>query len=196
MRRVAAPFAEAGLIVDIAGAWAIALGLMWRREEDIVTEVTNWAGYNEPLLESIAKQKADAQVGAVLLTIGFAGQFVASIGWEPSWAHWWWTIPAAIAVATGGFAFLMWFWRPRMVRLASARLSKSFQSAKRPRGRPHLPSVYQERQERRETRREPARASGAETAQRCDAAVQCRRRRDGRGCLGDWRSRVQIPAPR
>jgi hypothetical protein len=44
MRRVAAPFAEAGLIVDIAGAWAIALGLMWKREEDIVTEVTNWAG--------------------------------------------------------------------------------------------------------------------------------------------------------
>ena len=113
MRRVSAPIPEAGLIVDIAGAWAIAFGVMWKREEDIVTETTTFVGYNGALLESIAKQKADAQVGAVLLTIGFVGQFVASIGWESSWAHWWWTIPVAIGVGAGGFAFLMWYWRPR-----------------------------------------------------------------------------------
>jgi hypothetical protein len=126
---VSAPIAEAGLIVDIAGAWALALGLMVKREEEIVTEATTWAGYNSALLESMAEQKADAQVGAFLLTVGFLGQFVSSVGWAPSWAHWWWTIPVAIALSVAGFAFLMWFWRPRKVRSASARLPKSGDSA-------------------------------------------------------------------
>ena len=44
MWRVSAPIPEAGLIVDIAGAWAIAFGVMWKREEDIVTETTTFRG--------------------------------------------------------------------------------------------------------------------------------------------------------
>jgi hypothetical protein len=113
---VAAPVAEAGLVVDIAGAWALALSFMAKRSQEIVKETTTLAGWNPAQMESIAEQTADAQVGAVLLTLGFAGQFASSIGWTPSWATMWLMLSAAAAVSIVAFAFLWWIWRPDKVR--------------------------------------------------------------------------------
>jgi hypothetical protein len=104
------------LIVDVAGAWALALSFMAKRSEEIVDETASLTGWNAAMMRSIAEQTADAQVGAVLLTFGFLGQFAASVGWTPSWASTALMVPLAVAVAAAAFAFLWFVWRPVKVR--------------------------------------------------------------------------------
>lgn len=90
------PIAAGGLALDLAGGLALASAFMFKRPSASWTETRSYLGWNAPLLVSTAKQTADAWVGALLLTLGFSGQLTASVGWDPSWAHLSWTLPAAL----------------------------------------------------------------------------------------------------
>src|SRR5690348_7835436 len=80
----ASPVASAGLVLDVAGALLIALGLIVKRPEEVAREVGSYVGSNPYLHISLLTQTADAQVGAAYLMLGFAGQFLAAAGWHPS----------------------------------------------------------------------------------------------------------------
>jgi mannose/fructose/N-acetylgalactosamine-specific phosphotransferase system component IIC len=67
-------------------------------------------------------QKADAQVGAVLLTIGFAGQFASTLAWNPSWATTRSAVIGALLIVAVGYAILFRVVRPAYVREAVARI--------------------------------------------------------------------------
>ena len=106
-----------GLVLDIAGAMIIALGLVLKTPEAALEESTPRWGFNAALDASLAAQTADAQIGAAMLVMGFAVQIAAALGWhEESW------LATGIALGTAGVAaasawvFLNRFWRPRRIR--------------------------------------------------------------------------------
>jgi hypothetical protein len=120
-----------GLILDIAGALILALGLVVKTPEATLEEATPRWDFNVYLDASLATQTADAQVGATLLSAGFALQMGGALGWHI--VGWSWTTVAlvvSLAVAMGAFTFLRHRWRPRKVedmlfaRLRSAQLGQ------------------------------------------------------------------------
>lgn len=117
---MAAPVAEAGLIVDIAGAWALAMGLTVKDAASVALETASFYGGNPYLARSAAAQRADAQVGAVLLSLGFFGQFASSVGWEPRWATSALMVGLAMAIAIVAYVFLFRLWRPLTIARVEA----------------------------------------------------------------------------
>jgi len=68
------------------------------------------------LVISMAKQTADAWIGGFLLVLGFSGQLVSSLGWNPAWACLALTLPLAIGLDIAAFASLIFVLRPWNVR--------------------------------------------------------------------------------
>lgn len=112
LRRVTSPIAAGGLILDAAGALALASAFAFKRPRDVLFEARPYYGPNPSLVLSQSAQTADAWVGGALLFAGFLGQFVDSVGWEPGWACLAWTLPVSGAMAVSSLAALRWVLRP------------------------------------------------------------------------------------
>lgn len=106
------PIAAGGLILDVAGAFALASAFAFKKPRDVYYEARPYYGPNPSLVLSQAAQTADAWVGGILLGCGFLGQLVDSVGWEPGWARLCWTLPVAGAFGLGSLATLRWLIRP------------------------------------------------------------------------------------
>jgi hypothetical protein len=78
------PIAAGGLVLEVAGALALASAFMLKLPRAWRQEATPYAGINARLFLSGAKQTADAWIGGALLAFGFSGQFAASAGADPS----------------------------------------------------------------------------------------------------------------
>lgn len=102
-------------MLDIFGAFALALAFMAKRPERIAEEVTTRTGANPDLAESMASQTADAWVGFVLLALGFSAQLASNLGFSPDWASWKVTIPIALSTL-----------RPLMVQRVIGKLDARF----------------------------------------------------------------------
>jgi len=76
---VTAPINAAGLVLGIGGALALASAFMFKRPREVADESASAWGWNPYLLESVAKQTADAWVGGTLLTLGFALQLADAV---------------------------------------------------------------------------------------------------------------------
>ena len=116
--------AAGGLVLDIAGALLLAVGLMFKTPKRAINEATPRYDFNVELDANVAMQTADAQVGALLLVSGFAAQFASSLGVH---ATTWWDIGLAIGAAAAVDAvatlFLFWKWRRFHIRrMLGARL--------------------------------------------------------------------------
>lgn len=112
--------------MDIGGAWALAMGFMTKHFDAMVEETTSgWGGVANPnMVSSLAMQKADAQVGAVLLTIGFAGQFASTFAWNPLWATTTSMVVLAAYIVTVGYLLLFLVIRPAYVYRALAAIPR------------------------------------------------------------------------
>jgi hypothetical protein len=104
----------AGLIVDAVGATVLVLGAALKRPWQATDEATPKYGYNAALDVALAKQTADAQVGAALLVAGFAAQLVAALGWTAeSCLALALALAAAAILSAASILFLLLVWRPR-----------------------------------------------------------------------------------
>jgi hypothetical protein len=112
------PISAGGLVLDVAGALALASAFAFASAKDIRQESqTPFGGYaNSYLVVARARQTADAQVGGVLLVLGFVAQFADNVGASASWLCLWVTLPASIVIALVGAGLLVWVVRPFTVR--------------------------------------------------------------------------------
>lgn len=120
--------AAAGLVLDIAGALLLAMGLMFKKPQHAIGETTPRWDFNLDLDASLARQTADAQVGGLLLTLGFAIQMVAALGWHrtSSWSAVTYATVLAFALDLVCVVSLFRVWRPRHLRrMAVTRLATS-----------------------------------------------------------------------
>jgi hypothetical protein len=108
------PIPAGGLVLDIGGALFLASSFILKKPTDLAYETMSVVGWNSRLLISAAKQKAEAEVGAVLLVAGFLAQLTSYVAWHPAWARLVWTLPAA--VGADGLALLFArYWRKSKV---------------------------------------------------------------------------------
>lgn len=98
----------------------LASSFMFKKPRDIHLETAAFLGGNPIALVSLAKQKAEAEVGAVLLVSGFLCQLTGLVGWHPCWAKLIWTLPVAVGLVALSQVFVRWCWRPQQVRDAVA----------------------------------------------------------------------------
>jgi hypothetical protein len=119
--------AAGGLVLDIAGAVILALGLVLKTSTQTLDESTPRHDFNAVLDASLASQVADAQVGATLLVLGFGAQLAAALGWDTSSSRATaLTMSIAAAGAVGAWSCLRSYWRPSRTRdLLVARLRAS-----------------------------------------------------------------------
>lgn len=127
------PLTAGGLLLDIAGAVALAMSFMTKKEKEALQEAGTYAGQNPFLFLSLAKQKADAWVGAALLIMGFLAQFVANvIDDEPDWLSLCRALAAGAMLATLGGVLLRYGVRPYFVgRAVEAALVSSWRDYQR-----------------------------------------------------------------
>lgn len=71
---------QAGLVLDIIGAYFLAQGFIQKRPEDVVKETSSYWGGNPFLLRSVISQRIEARVGFIFLLFGFMGQFLSYAG--------------------------------------------------------------------------------------------------------------------
>jgi hypothetical protein len=111
--------AAAGLLVEIVGAMVLGSAVFLRRSEQILEEASPKWNFNAELHASLARQTADAQVGLALLIVGFAAQFTAALGVNPS-GPWAWAVAGYLFSITvvGALLVLSEGLRPRYVRTA------------------------------------------------------------------------------
>src|SRR5712691_8121189 len=122
-----APIAAGGLGLDIGGALLLASSFILKKPGQIYLETESFYGGNPQALISAAKQKAEAEVAGVLLTLGFLGQLTWPLGWLPHWAHLYWTLPAAVAADVAAWLFVRHVWRRMRVQATvAAALDASF----------------------------------------------------------------------
>jgi hypothetical protein len=111
--------AAAGLLLDIVGATILVVGVALKRPSDAVEEATLKYDVNAAADLAIAKQTADAQVGAALLALGFLGQLIAALGVNPTGPlAFGLAFGAAAVVAAGAVVGLLLVWRPRRAKRA------------------------------------------------------------------------------
>lgn len=117
--------AAGGLTLDIAGALLLASGLMFKPPEKAIDEASPKWNFNVALEANAASSTADAQVGAVLLAAGFAGQLASTLGARGAgWYAVGLAIGLALAIDFDALLFLVCVWRPWHIRrLLAARLA-------------------------------------------------------------------------
>lgn len=114
-------------MLDIAGAWFLAMGIVMKKPDAAIEEATGKYDFNPALEASLAAQTADAQVGAVVLTAGFGVQMAAALGWhEPSWCATVIAILVGVLAAAAAWLFLHRYWRPRSVKRALVARLRAF----------------------------------------------------------------------
>jgi hypothetical protein len=101
-----------GLVLGIGGALALASAFMFKRPREVASETSSAWGWNPSLLESVAKQTADAWVGGTLLSLGFALQLADAVGFDPEWATLLVTLSAALATLVFAAVLLFDILRP------------------------------------------------------------------------------------
>ena len=111
--------AAGALVLEIVGAVTLAASFMFKRPSSWREETETLAGGNFKLFISMAIQSADAQVGALLLVLGFSGQFLSSLG-DADWLSLLPALAIGVGLAAGLVIFLLAYWRPRNVRRALA----------------------------------------------------------------------------
>jgi hypothetical protein len=114
------PIAASGLVLDVAGALALASAFMLKRPMAWRQEASTYVGINSRLFLSAAQQTVDAWVGAAFLAAGFSLQFSASVGWDPAWACLSRVLPVAFVLDGLGAVLLFRYLRPLSVRRAIA----------------------------------------------------------------------------
>lgn len=125
------PITAAGLVLDIGGAFALAMAFMFKQPEDQMAEAASHYDFNPVLAVSLAKQTADAWVGFGLLAAGFLLQLEPSTGWQLDWACYAATLPAAAAVDVCALILLFKFLRPWSVKRAIEHRLRSYRNASR-----------------------------------------------------------------
>jgi hypothetical protein len=110
------PLEAGGLVVDIGGGLTLASAFALKGPGAWWTETRSYLGWNGPLLVSAAKQTADAWVGGFLLSVGFTGQLVVSLGADPSWASLGLTLSVAVIITLASWLALWRFLRPFNLR--------------------------------------------------------------------------------
>jgi hypothetical protein len=112
---VSSPFAAGGLVLDLAGALLLALALALKAPAQRQAESAQALKFSAALDLELAKQRANALVGALLLVFGFAFQLVAALGAQPSAPAWLAPLAAAIfAIAIGALLIVFgWPWMAR-----------------------------------------------------------------------------------
>jgi hypothetical protein len=116
--------AAGGLIVDIAGALLLALGLMFKKPRKTIEEASAKWDFNPDLETSLASQTADAQAGGSLLVLGFLVQLAAALGWrETTWRDVAAAVASAAVLDAAVVVLLFRWWRPwQLRRMLLARL--------------------------------------------------------------------------
>jgi hypothetical protein len=92
----------AGLVLDAFGAAVLVFGLAFRRSWQTADLATFKYDFNSDIHIELAKQTADARVGATLLVAGFLGQLLAAVGVDCSSG-----VTVALAVCLAGAAGLL-----------------------------------------------------------------------------------------
>lgn len=80
--------AVVGIVYDIAGAGLLAWALALTRDEILIAQARTQWDRNEAVLATLMEQRHDARFGVALLTLGFALQLLAALGWglPATWA--------------------------------------------------------------------------------------------------------------
>ncbi len=138
------PITAGGLLLDIAGAYVLAMAFMFKNPKEARREAaTGIVGGNTFLYISLAKQTADAWVGATLLTGGFLAQLLDNaIGGErPSWLCLGITLSIAGALIVVAVLLLHFVVRPIFVgRAVESRLGFTWREVHRPDNFPNNPA--------------------------------------------------------
>jgi hypothetical protein len=112
--------AAGGLVLDIAGGLLLASGLMFKKPQQVVRETVTWGGddVNVDLDASLAKQTADARIGATLLALGFSVQLAGALGWHRTsdWRAVIYATVSAFLLDLAAVVLLLRVWRPRHLR--------------------------------------------------------------------------------
>ncbi len=115
---MASPLSLFGLILDIAGAFALAQAFMFKGLHQQRIETETYYDFNPVAVVSLAEQRIDAWVGFGLLAAGFLGQAGGLITWHAQCGYY----VAAACIASGLSAFLLFalrrWLRPWSVRKA------------------------------------------------------------------------------
>jgi len=71
---------QAGLLLDIIGAFFLSQGFVLKQPEDVVREASSFWNGNPFFLKSAISQRIEARVGFIFLLLGFVGQFLSYTG--------------------------------------------------------------------------------------------------------------------
>jgi hypothetical protein len=113
---VNSPLGAAGLVLDIAGAFALAQAFMFKGAKQQRVETDCYYDFNPTAVVSVAQQRADAWAGFGLLALGFLGQMDVALNWRVDWLNATYAIVAASAlVGIALTALYLWF-RPVAAR--------------------------------------------------------------------------------
>jgi len=106
-------------VLDVFGAVLLVGGIVRKRVKEASEEAMAHRGFNAQLDIALAHQIVDAKAGAFLLVLGFIGQFLVAVGWNPNGKD---GVVIAVAAA-GAFAWVVcvfltvWlYWRPRRAK--------------------------------------------------------------------------------
>lgn len=106
-----------GLLLDVVGAFVLAMSFMFRRPKHARRETAMYVGGNPFLYLSLARQTADAWVGGTLLAAGFLAQFADAVTTANALGLAV-TIPLAVAIDAAAIALLVKVIRPWFVARA------------------------------------------------------------------------------
>lgn len=110
--------ASAGLILDLVGAALLVFGAALRKSWETADMATTRYDFNPDVHVGLAKQTADARVGATLLVLGFSGQLLSAFGVDCSAGA---VVAATSAGATLASLAAALLWRPWERRVAIRR---------------------------------------------------------------------------
>jgi hypothetical protein len=126
---VASDLAAAGVLLDISGAILLAIALVREDPADFVPASTRpSATVNYATLISRAHDAADAQIGLLLLGLGFALQFLASLGADASLLFAMALVAVPVATALAARSRLRRFTERRYVAAGIATEASAFQA--------------------------------------------------------------------
>jgi hypothetical protein len=112
---MSSPVAAAGLIFDIAGAFALAQAFMFKGAKQQRVETDSYFNFNPVAVVSAAQQRADAWMGFFLLALGFVGQMDGALNWNADFLSAAEAIITASVIALAALGALHFWFRPAAV---------------------------------------------------------------------------------